>query len=261
MRLEKTMESINKKMREDYKNLSDQIKHSGLKGEEREEIVKEFLKKYLHKRFAVVKGEIVATNGKTSKQQDVIIYDLTKCPLLYNERSIQILPSEGVYVVIEVKSKLNEDKLKKSIKNISSVKKLPKKAFIKEKKFYTEVVSELGKRKNYFNTMGILFAFSSELKLSTLKKKVKENYKKLKIPLQNQIDFIFILDRGLLIHYDKIKKQISTTAEIGTNLSIIETKKGLLLFYLLLMERLGAIFVPPISIKDYAKFLYKIKTD
>ena len=261
MKLEKIMKSISDKMKLDYRDLTKEIKHSGSKGDEREGIVRNFLKMYLHNRFAVVKGEIVATNGKTSKQQDVIIYDLAKCPLLYSGENIQILPAEGVYVVIEVKSLLDEKELVNSIKNIKSVKSLPKKAFIKEKKFYKEVVSELGERKNYFNTMGVLFVYSSKFKLETLKKKIKEKYKKLKISPEHQIDFIFILDKGLIVQYDKIQKQIKTTVELNTDLGIVKTEEGLLLFYLLLMERLGSIFIPPISIKDYAKFMYKIKLD
>lgn len=258
MTLQDTMKSISKKMKIDYEELSQGLQHSGLKGDNRENIVKDFLEKYLHKRFGVVKGEIMATNGKTSKQQDVIIYDFGRCPLLYNEKEIQVLPVEGVYVVIEVKSTLDEKELIKSIKNISSVKKLPKKAFIDEKSVIESFICELGEKKNYFNTMGILFAFSSKLTLKTLKKKLKEHYKKLKVPPKQQIDFIFILDRGLLIHFDKKNKEISTTVELKTDLSIVDTKEGLLLFYLLLMERLGAISTPPISINDYATFLYKV---
>jgi len=258
MKLNETMKSISKKMKVDYEELSKGLQHSGLKGDNRENIVKEFLDKYLHKRFGVAKGEIMATNGKTSKQQDVIIYDFGRCPLLYNEKEIQVLPVEGVYVVIEVKSILDGEELIKSIKNISSVKELPKKAFIKEKSVLESFVCELGEKKNYFNTMGVLFAFSSKLKFKTLKKKLKENYKKLKIPPRQQIDFIFILDRGLLIHFNKKSKDISTTVELETDLRIVETKEGLLLFYLMLMERLGAISTPPISINDYATFLYKV---
>jgi len=261
MKLEETMRSISKKMRIDYNELSKQITHRGLKGDNRENIVKEFLNKYLHKMFGVTKGEIMATNGLTSKQQDVIIHDLAKCPLLYNEQGIQVLPSEGVYVVIEVKSILNGDELIKSINNISSVKRLPKKAFIPEKTPFESYVCELGEKKCYFNTMGILFVFSSKLKLDTIKKKLQGYYKEKKIPLKEQIDFVFVLDKGLLVHYNKNKKQISVTVELDTDLGIIEGEDELLLFYLMLMERLGSVSIPSIRIKDYASFLkpYKVK--
>ena len=189
--LDKTMKSISKKMKIDYEELSKNIQHRTLKGDNREQVIRSFLERYIPKRFGIIKGEIVAVNGKTSKQQDVIIYDSTICPLLYNEEGIQVLPIEGVYTVIEVKSVLDEQELINSIKNISSVKKLPKKAFKEENSFMTHVISELGKEKNYFNTVGILFAYSSKLKLSTLKKKIESNYKKLKIIPNHQIDFIF----------------------------------------------------------------------
>lgn len=261
MSLKKNMKSISKKMKIDYEELSKQIKHPGSKGDNRENMVKNFLKRYLPKKFEIVKGEVMATNGETSSQQDAIIYDSTNCPLLFNEEGTQILPVEGVCIVIEVKSVLDDGELEKSIKNISSVKKLPKKAFVKEKSVLQSYVSELGKKKNYFNTMGVLFIFSSKFKLPTLKRKLKEKYKKLKIPKSEQIDFIFVLNRGLLVHYDKKQKQISVTVELGTNLSIIETDEGLLLFYLMLMERLSVISEPAIRIKDYATILYKIKTN
>jgi len=259
MTLEKTIASISRKMKEDYEDLSSQLEHAGLKGEEREEIVREFLNKYIHGRFGVTKGEILATNGDISKQQDIIIYDFASCPSLYNERNIQILPVEGVYCVIEVKSKIDEEELKKSIKNISSVKKLPKKAFVMEKSVIKSVITELGEKKPYFNTLGILFAFSSGLTLDTIRTKLLENYKFFNIPPKEQIDFIFILNRGLIVQYDMKNNQISVTVEHNCDLGIIETDDGLLLFYLLLIERLGLVSTPPIKIKDYASFLYKIK--
>lgn len=259
MKIEKVMESIGKKMKNDYEGLSSQFNHKGLKGEDREDILKQFLKKYLTQRFGVSKGEIVSVDGQKSKQQDIVIYDLHGCPLLYNERNVQIIPIEGVYIVIEVKSLLNDKQIEESILNTSSVKKMPKEAYFEEKSNFKRVVTELGESKKYFNTMGILFAFSSNLSLKTLRKKIEEKYKKLKIPRKEQIDLVFILNKGAIVPFDKKTKSVNTTVELNTEPCIVEIKNDILLFYLIVMERLAVITTPPISVKKYAKFLYKVK--
>ena len=259
MRLEEIIDSINIDMRNHFENLTKGFKHRGLKGVEREGIVREFLTKYLPKVFGIATGEIVATDGTTSSQQDIIIYDSFRCPLLYNEKSTQVVYIEGVSVVIEVKSVLDSLEIEKSIINISSVKKMPKKAFMKQKSVVKSTVTELNEEKNYFNTMGILFAFSSKLSLNTVRKKIQEKYEKLNIPLNEQIDFVFIQDKGLLVHFNKNEKTINVTVELDTELCLIKKENCLLLFYLMLMERLNAIYTPPISVKDYAKFLYNVE--
>lgn len=83
------------------------VKHAGDKGENREHILREFLAEHLPKKYGVTKGEVISKQGQHSHSADIIIYDAINCPVLYSEKT-SIVPAEGVYGIIEVKSSLSK---------------------------------------------------------------------------------------------------------------------------------------------------------
>lgn len=99
------------------------INHSGDKGENREEFLMDFLKNHLPKRYGVTKGEIITKEGSRSHAVDIIIYDAVNCPVLYAGKT-SILPIEGVYGIIEVKSSLSKAEFDDAAGKITSFKKL-----------------------------------------------------------------------------------------------------------------------------------------
>jgi hypothetical protein len=99
------------------------IFHSGDRGENREEILSEFLVTHLPKRYGVAKGQIVTRSGALSHSADIIVYDSASCPVLYQGRTA-ILPIEGIYGIIEVKSTLAKDDLLDATGKIEQFKRL-----------------------------------------------------------------------------------------------------------------------------------------
>lgn len=99
------------------------IQHNGDKGENREEFIMEFLRQHLPKRYGVTKGEVITKEGKRSHAIDIIIYDTVNCPVLYAGKT-SILPIEGVYGIIEVKSSLSKTEFDDAAKKIASFKEL-----------------------------------------------------------------------------------------------------------------------------------------
>jgi hypothetical protein len=99
------------------------IVHSGDKGENREEFLMEFLKKHLPSRYGVTKGEVITKDGARSHAIDIIIYDAVNCPVLFAGKT-SILPIEGVYGIIEVKSSLSKAEFDDAASKITSFKKL-----------------------------------------------------------------------------------------------------------------------------------------
>ena len=71
--------------------------------------------------YAVTGGEVVFRDGTLSNQSDVIIYDRLRCPVLYSEAS-SIIPIDGTYGVIEVKSYLTKDELIDAAQKIKAFK-------------------------------------------------------------------------------------------------------------------------------------------
>lgn len=117
-----------RRMRADFDE-SGFIEHRGAKGSVREEVLLDFLKKYLPDNVrAAGSAEIISTDGQRSGQMDVVIYD-PGAPSLFDRGNHRILPAECVYAVIEVKSKLDAAQLKLSAENIARVKRMPKTAY------------------------------------------------------------------------------------------------------------------------------------
>lgn len=99
------------------------VKHHGDRGENREEVLRDFLAEHLPRRFGVAKGEVMTRGGGHSHSADVIIYDADSGPLLYADKT-KILPIECVYGIIEVKSRLSKAEFVDASKKIEAFKRL-----------------------------------------------------------------------------------------------------------------------------------------
>ncbi len=98
------------------------INHKLEKGLGNEQIIRELLKDFLPSRYGVAKGKIINSQGDMSKHCDIIIYDRLNCPKLFiDENNNQILPIEGIYCILEVKTTLNRSILDKVFKNFLSL--------------------------------------------------------------------------------------------------------------------------------------------
>lgn len=104
------------------KGQAELLQHNLEKGLGNEQAMRDLLMSFLPGRFGVAKGKIVNAKGQMSRQLDVIIYDTLTCPRLFvDENENQILPIEGVFEVVEVKTTLSSTTLKKAFENLQSV--------------------------------------------------------------------------------------------------------------------------------------------
>lgn len=107
-----------------------QVEH----GNVAEKVFRDWLKKFLLKRFGVTSGYIFSQDFQTEFQKqglihfDVIIYDQIESPVLwYGPPTIkkdQAIPAEHVMSVIEVKSTLNKGNLESGIEHLGKLKPL-----------------------------------------------------------------------------------------------------------------------------------------
>lgn len=98
------------------------VGHNLEKGLGNEETLRQLLRSFLPQRFSVAKGKLINAAGHLSKHIDVIIYDALNCPTLFtDEHRNQILPIEGVYAVIEVKTTLTSTTMRDAFENLNSV--------------------------------------------------------------------------------------------------------------------------------------------
>jgi hypothetical protein len=92
-------------------------------------LFREWLKKFLPKKFGVTSGYIVSQNlertGLKLPHYDVIIYDQLNSPILWvegnHDQKIKAIPAEFVHMVFEVKSNLTTDSSKKAIEKLNEL--------------------------------------------------------------------------------------------------------------------------------------------
>ena len=100
------------------------ITHPGTLGEVNEAYFIEVLRKYLPNRYAVETGIILDSNGLTSDQIDVVIYDNQYTPTLLDQQNHRFIPAEAIYAVFEVKPTINKTYLEYAGDKAISVRRL-----------------------------------------------------------------------------------------------------------------------------------------
>ncbi|EJL6550125.1 hypothetical protein QXB71_004125 [Vibrio cholerae] len=100
------------------------ITHNGTMGEVNELYFIEIIRKYLPDRYAVDTGIVIDSNGKTSDQIDVIIFDNQYTPTLLDQQGHRFIPAESVYAVLEVKPKIDKGYLEYAAQKAESVRTL-----------------------------------------------------------------------------------------------------------------------------------------
>jgi hypothetical protein len=170
------------KLRKDFDEVS-LVPHRGLKGDEASRLVRRFLDDHLPKRFATGSGFIIDKADNISRQTDVVVYDAINCPVYRASEEAGIFPADNVAAVVEVKSRLDREKLYEAAENISAAK-----SMAKTKQPETPFLVQT-------QTLGCVFAFHSELTVETL----AGHYSALlrEKGLGRHIDLILLLDRAV----------------------------------------------------------------
>jgi len=190
MNLEELLGSAGRKLREDFAEIQKCNPHSGEKGSEAEDILRQFLKERLPRRFDVAAGIVLGADGSVSRQSDVLIYDAINSPVYRTGTRLQILPRDNVPAVIEVKSKLNKDELKDAAQKIASVKAIKASPIsgADQPVTFSDLITT--------SVLGCVFAFDSYTTLETLADNLKE-INQAHEP-DHWIDLVVVLDKGCI---------------------------------------------------------------
>ena len=97
------------------------ITHNGAMGEVNEQHFIQVLRKYLPRRYEVDQGIVIDSNGSTSHQIDVIIFDHQYTPTLLDQHAHRFIPAEAVYCVLEVKPTISKQYLDYAAEKANSV--------------------------------------------------------------------------------------------------------------------------------------------
>lgn len=235
--LKKLFSSVSKKMSIDFEEITSQINHNGEKGNAREDVLQSYLRGYIPDKYTFSKGTIIDCTDSQSKQVDIIIHDKYITPCLVGMDSTKVIPIECVYAVIEVKSVLTKEELRKSIKNIYSVKKLQK-----------NTVTGVS-----YPTAGLIFAYDSDSSFNTIYKNLVELSQEFEP--ENRVSCVCVLNKGIIIPINKHGlNKVSLLPSLDTVYALMNNEEdSLLLFYLILMQLLTQIQVFPPNMVTYAQ--------
>jgi hypothetical protein len=100
------------------------ITHNGIMGEVNEQYLIKVLRKYLPTRYQVDQGIVIDSNGSTSDQIDIIIFDHQYTPTLLDQHAHRYIPAEAVYCIFEAKQTLNKQYLEYAAEKAHSVRTL-----------------------------------------------------------------------------------------------------------------------------------------
>ncbi|PEC48933.1 DUF6602 domain-containing protein [Bacillus sp. AFS096315] len=203
------MKDVKNQLQNKLNEIRTNLTHSGLKGTELE---KEVIKQFFNARYPFLEacgGQIISTddNGKR-EQTDVILYDPLNTPIFYDGGDVRVLPLEGVLGTAEVKTSLSSDDLRDAIKNSQAIKKIPKQHYY-HKEEEKETYKFYGETTNYFPVQTMVYAFegiSLETVVNVLLDEYIEEDGTDKIPKNERLDFIYIVNNGL-VFYDHIQNQ------------------------------------------------------
>ena len=125
--LEAMLKASGKRMRDDLAGRL--IPHPGELGTDREEVIRQFLRTYLPKRFEVSSGFVFDSAGNASKQLDIVISNSWICPHFETAGGKRFFPCESVVAVGQVKSSLTTSSdFQKALANLESAKSLDRSA-------------------------------------------------------------------------------------------------------------------------------------
>lgn len=246
MNLENVFKGINKKMLIDFEEISSEIEHRLSKGQVRElEIVNEFLTKYVPGNIGIAHGEIISTDGLISPETDIILHEKFSTPFLLKKEGYQVLPIECVYVVIEVKSFLDQAQLIDSFKKIKYIKQMPKRAFEEQRGPLVRSTNLYDKNWKFFPVIGMVVSFTS-IDLRKLKKALNEIHSE--IALEHRIDSVWVLDKGMLVN---ASDTIDIAPSCKSNLLAIASDNPLMSLTVQLQSLLLSSWISKFRLKDY----------
>jgi hypothetical protein len=243
--------SAAKRLRADFED-SANVQHHGSKGSVREHDLLSFLTRYLPDNVrAAGSAEIVSSDGQTSGQMDIVIYDPT-APPLFARGGYRILPAECVYAVIEVKSHLGAAELRRSIETIGRLKRIPKTCYFPE--LFQRQPHLYGKTYDgFFPTLGFIFAYGSNDLLN-----MSEDFIKMlrTQPYEERIDAVWVLGKGSYNWIDPITKAPNATSAPGLWLGVGATdpeQDVLLNMVATIGPQMAQVFMPPFNFIPYIK--------
>ncbi|MBE9490892.1 MAG: hypothetical protein IMY67_11400 [Bacteroidetes bacterium] len=162
----------------------------------REIIFKSVLEKYFPNTYKIGKGIIRDSNGNSGPSIDVVVMHPDHPRLARRESKNDLILANGVEFVIEIKPDLSrKDEITRGLEQIRKVKKLLRTGDITK--------GDIGIIDNDINNISkripcIIWSEKTYTTLEKLSDVIEEHYKKENVPLDEQVDLIFVNGLGII---------------------------------------------------------------
>lgn len=114
--------------------IRDSIPHAGETGDLVERVLRSQLQEVLPEKVGVSSGFVVDSEGKVSRQMDIILYDRQNTPRIFTSEGAQMFPVEATYACGEIKTNLNSAEFRDSFDKCLSYKRLTRRAYYSQPK-------------------------------------------------------------------------------------------------------------------------------
>ncbi|GEK16243.1 DUF6602 domain-containing protein [Aliivibrio fischeri] len=177
-------------------------------GNYKEELLRSLLKQLLPKKYEVSSGFILSldNNGNEikSKQQDIIIWDSNEYAAIFRDGDFVIVPPEACKAVIEIKSTLTSQTLKKAMSASDGIVDFVRTPYIQNlniARYIFAYDSSLSFPKNYFDTIYDFYEndVDGQLSIEQRVEFTKERWPQDKSAKLASIDGIFVLGVGAIL--------------------------------------------------------------
>ena len=230
---------------------SSQVRHDGGMGSIREDFIIDFLKKYLPKKYAVGRGEVITSQNTTSGQIDVIIYDDSSCPVLIPSDTHAVYPVESVYGAISIKSHLGSSELKEAYSNISKFKQV-----LRKDSFTNNNSPGFSIGLKFPMPVTGVIAYASNRSLNAIREQVKDLDSKLD-DINLRPDFVAVIGLGIIGPQTVLRDNFNSYQLPTTGDEIArEHKTGrhtLLRLYMKMLNELNKIVLRPLDLIEYER--------
>jgi hypothetical protein len=204
-----------KQMRHRFEEASISFKNTLDIGKKRELIFSDFLQEYLQPGYRTGNGEIIDQEGNRSGQVDVVVRNPFHPVSKRAPEEPELFLVEGVFCAFDVKSDLNRSELERGIEQIRSIKRLTKN-IPAGSQFYGSPYDTIMMNKIHCG----LFGFDSP-SIPALKKAIDDINEDHGIKLDEQLDMVAVLDKGLIVNRKDPKDPREVITELGKALGVI----------------------------------------
>lgn len=236
------------------------LDHNLSKGEALESAVKALLRGHLPASIGVTSGQVIDANGRRTGQLDVILYDLSRTPVLFIDKDghSQLVPAEGVIAAIEVKTQLGAAEARAAAAAARQLKQLRRDCYYNsEPSPIVRTVRAYGQEWPVLPIMYFVFAFEGA-QLDTLVQAAADAHEG--TATYERIDAMCVLERGVVANAAGIGSRIDALPFPGSYELGIPTAHALLFFYVLLTRYVLQAEIPPISIQSYLPAHFEFST-